>query len=310
MLAPEETWKELPEPPDYFHMPVFSYTVKNKVKGRNANPFIGGLENKHNRLVMSNPQGTVHTALYGWFPENYDTSLAETMMNWCFGDYNTVCGASYLSEWGGVGNADTRRHMGLRVDTAVLKGSEDQPFLDLTIGLEGYNETTFSTSQSLPNDMNNLVEFEWPDLKFYIGPDSNSLELMPIRALALQRQRGLQAYFMNSAHPTYLSASRDVTSLVVVPLKTDKTYDGYLRSLGETEKYGRIVCKGLHKDSNTGITGSTSYTEVTIDIPRISLANKNDSDDSPDGHTFETLNWMCLKPDTSSHSIVLSYDYI
>lgn len=308
-LAPEDTWGTAPGSPDYFHLPVFSYTVKNRIRSRQANPFIGNLQNKHNRMLMSNPVGTLHTALYGWFPSGIDTSLAETMLNWGFGDYNTVCGASYLAEWGGAGDADTRQHLGLRVDTAVLKASENEPYVDLTLGLEGYNEATYTTSQTLPNDMNKLVEFEWPDVKFYIGASSGSLSLLPVRAFALQRQRGLQSHFMNSAHPSYLAATKDQTSLVVVPLKTGKTYDGYLRSLGSTELYGRLVLKGLHNDSNTGITGSTDYTQVQIDLPRISLMNKDDSDDQPEGHTFETLNWICLKPDSSSNAVSITVTY-
>lgn len=309
MLAPEVTWGVAPGSPDYFHLPVFSYGVKNRVKSRQATPAIGNLARKHNRLIMSNPVGPIHTALYGWFPDGIDTSLAETMIEWAFGGYNTVCADSYLAEWGGAGDLDTRRHLGLRVNTAVLKASENEPFVDLTLGVEGFKEETYTTSQTLPTDHNKLVEFQWPDVKFYIGDDVGSLTLMPIRAVVLQRSRGLLAHFMNSANPTYLAADQDETSLVVVPLKTGKTYDGYLRSLGSTEKYGRIVMKGLHNDSNTGVTGATNYTEITLDLPRISLVNKDDSGDQPQGHTFETLNWIALKPDTSDAPVIIDVNY-
>lgn len=314
-LANETTWGEVPVSPTYYHLPVFNYDVRNNVVSRQARPFLGNLQNRHNRLIMSHPVGTIETALYGWFQvaaggSAMSTSLAETMVNWAFGDYNTVCGASKLAEWGGGGDLDTKRHLGLRIDSAVLSASENNPYVSLRLGVEGYNEATYSTSQTLPTDMNSVVEFEWPDVTFKIGADSNSLTTVPIRAVALQRQRGLQAHFLNSQHPRYLAATRDVTNLTFVPLKEGKTYDNYLRSLGQTELYGQIILKGLHNDSNTGVSGATDYTEITLDLPRISFVNKNDSDNAAEGHTFETLNFMCLKPNGTDNEVEITVDYV
>lgn len=302
MLSDESTWGSLDGSPTYYHMPVYSYSVKNKVRSRQANPFIGGMQNKHNRLLMSQPAGSIHTSLYGWIPDGLSISLAEQMLTWAFGDQETPCGASKSGEWSIIGDTDNRRHTGLRIDSAVLKGSENEPFIDLTLGVEGYSEASVTTAQTLPTDLNKLTEFEWPNTSFYIGANSGALSLMPIRAFAAQRQRGLKAYYMNSLHPTYLAASQCITNLMVVPLKTGTTYDGYLRSLGSTELYGRLVVKGLH--NGTGSTGT--YTVATIDFPRMSFVDKNDSDESPSGHTFETLNWMALKPDSSTNSVTVT----
>lgn len=306
MLSNEtENWGALDGTPEYYHMPVFSYTVKNRVRSRQAQPFIGTLQNKHNRLIMANPAGQIHTALYGYFPDGLSNSLAEEMLNWAFAGSETVCGDSKTAEWSVIGNADNRRHLGLRVDTAVLKGSEDQPFIDLTLGVEGKSEVTDAAAETLPTDLNRLIEFQWPDTLFYIGANSGSLNLLPIRAFAVQRQRGLQAYFMNSSSPTYLASDKCITNMTVVPLKTDSTYDEYLQDLGSTEMYGRLVMSGSHE----GTHGTGNKTVVTIDFPRMSLVNKDDSDDQPQGHTFETLNWMCLKPDSSTNSVTIAVTY-
>ena len=303
MLSNEtEAWGSLDGTPTYYHMPVFSYTVKNRPRPRQANPFIGTLQRKHNRLVMANPVGQIHTALYGYTPTGLSNSLAEEMLNWAFAESETVCRASKTAEWSVIGDTDNRRHLGLRVDTAVLKGSEDQPFIDLTLGVEGNSEASDGTAETLPTDLNHLVEFEWGNTLFYIGTASNDLALMPIRAFALQRQWGLQAHFMNSTSPTYLAATQNDTNLTIVPLKTGTTYDGYIRSLGSPYLYGRLIVKGRKMDTDS----SSTLVVAQLDFPAISLVNKNDSDDSPQGVTFETLNWACLKPDSSSNSVTIT----
>lgn len=303
MLSNEtESWGSLDGTPTYYHMPVFSYSVKLQPKNRQANPFIGTLQRKHNRLTMAHPVGQIHTALYGYTPSGLSNSLAEEMLNWAFAENETVCRASKTAEWSVVGNTDNRRHTGLRVDSAVLKGSEDQQFIDLTLGVEGKSEASDSTAETLPTDLNKLVEFEWGNTLFYIGANSGALSLMPIRAFGLQRQWGLETHFMNSTSPTYAAATRNDTALTVVPIKTGTTYDGYLRSLGSTDLYGRLIVKGLKMDTDS----STTLVVAQLDFPRMSFVNKNDSDDSAQGITFETLNWSCLKPDSSSNSVIIT----
>jgi len=273
-------------------------------KNRQANPFIGTLQRKHNRMTMAHPVGQIHTALYGWYPGALSNSLAEEMVNWAFAENETVCRASKTAEWSVVGDTDNRRHLGLRVDTAVMKGSEDQQFIDLTLGVEGYDEVPDTYAEALPTDMNNLVEFEWGNTLFYIGANSGALNLLPIRAFALQRQWGLQTHFMNSTRPTYAPATQNETALTIVPIKTGIVYDEYIRDLDTAELYGRLVVKGLHMD--TGASGTLEV--LQFDFPRLSFVNKNDSDDSAQGVTFETLNWACLKPDSSSNSVIISQD--
>ena len=303
MLSNEAEWGQLGTP-SYYHLPTFSYSVKMQPKNRQANPFIGTLQRKHNRMTMAHPVGQIHTALYGWYPGALSNSLAEEMVNWAFAENETVCRASKTAEWSVVGDTDNRRHLGLRVDTAVMKGSEDQQFIDLTLGVEGYDEVPDTYAEALPTDMNNLVEFEWGNTLFYIGANSGALNLLPIRAFALQRQWGLQTHFMNSTRPTYAPATQNETALTIVPIKTGIVYDEYIRDLDTAELYGRLVVKGLHMD--TGASGTLEV--LQFDFPRLSFVNKNDSDDSAQGVTFETLNWACLKPDSSSNSVIISQD--
>mgnify|MGYP000476295902 CR=1 FL=1 len=302
MMSNESAWGELGTP-SYYHVPVFSYSVKLQPKNRQANPFIGTLQRKHNRLTMAHPVGQIHTGLYGYYPGVLSNSLAEEMVNWAFAENETVCRASKTAEWSVVGNADNRRHLGLRVDSAVLKGSEDQQFIDLTLGVEGYTEVIDASAEALPADMNELVEFEWGNTLFYLGADKNNLgSPVPIKAFALQRQWGLETHYMNSTRPTYAAATRNDTAFTVIPLKTGTTYDEYIQDLDTAELYGRLIVKGLHM--GTGASGTLEV--LQFDFPRMSFVNKNDSDDSAQSITFETLNWSLLKPDDSDNSVIIS----
>lgn len=304
-MADEGTWATVPGSPTYWHLPVFRYDVRYIPRVRQANPFIGSFYPKHLRLMQGHPVGTLHTALYGWQPDGLGASLAEKMLDWGFADFSGGCGPSKLAEWTVAGDADNKRHTGLRVETAVLKGSDSQQFIDLTLTLQGYTEAGGISKQDVPDDLNKLVEFEYQNASFYIGADSGSLVNTPLQAFGLQRQTNLKAFFMNSNNPTYLARrGMNNLNLSVVPLKTNNTYDGYIRSLGETDLYGRLVLKGLH--NGTG-GGGTSYTVVTIDLPRMALAGKTDSDDDVNDITFETLNFACLKPDSSTAQISIAY---
>ena len=304
-MADEGTWATVPGSPSYWHLPVFRYDVRPQPNLRNAMPFLGIFDPKHQRIVSEYVSGNMQAALYGWIPSGQTESLAQKLVDWGFADYSGACGPSKLAEWTVDGDTDNRRHLGLRVDTAVLKGSDSQQYVDISLSLAGMKETVPDSKQAIPDDTNKLIEFEYQNVSFYIGADSGSLTNTPIQAFGLQRQNHLKPYFMNSNYPTYLCRTGPTAlNLSVVPLKLTNTYDGYIRALGETDLYGRIVLKGLH--NGTG-TGGTNYTVITIDLPRMALANKTDSDDDLNGVTFETLNFNCLKPDSSTARINIAY---
>jgi len=303
-MADEGTWATLPGSPSYWHLPVFRYDVRYQANVRQANPFLGIFDQKHQRLVSGHVAGNMQAALYGWYPDGQSESLAQKLVDWGFAEYSGACGPSKLAEWTVDGDADNKRHLGLRVDSAVLKGSDSQQYVDINLSLDGYSETVPGSKQALPDDLNKLIEFEYSNVRFYIGADSGSLTLTPIQAFGLQRQNHLKPYWMNSNLPTYLCRTGPTNlNLSVVPLKTSNTYDGYLRSLGETDLYGRLVLKGLH--NGTGNSGN--YTVITIDLPRMAFAAKTDSDDDINNVTFETLNFTCLKPDSSTARIDIAY---
>ena len=248
--------------------------------------------------------GSMQAALYGWIPDGQTESLAQKLVDWGFAEYSGGCGPSKLAEWTVDGDVDNKRHLGLRVDSAVLKGSDSQQYVDINLALSGHSETVPGSKQAIPDDLNKLIEFEYSNVRFYIGADSGSLTLTPIQAFGLQRQNHLKPYFLNSDHPTYLSRTGPTNlNLSIVPMKLTNTYDGYIRALGETDLYGRLVLKGLH--NGTGNSGN--YTVITIDLPRMAMGGKTDSDDDINNVTFETLNFTCLKPDTSDAKISIAY---
>ncbi len=289
----------------WYHLPVFRYGVKFTPTRRQARPKVGLMQGKHNSLTKGMVSGQLDTALYGYGAGTSDTvSLMEKMLSWAFGDSESVCTSSKSAEWGIAGtDYGNKQHLGLRVDSAVLRGSEDQDYIGLTLNLKGKNESNSTfTMETLPTDMNGLTECEFSNVDFYIGPDDSNLVLLPIRAFALQRNRGQMEHYLGSTRPTYIGATVSVTNLTVVPLKLDNTNDAYLRTVGSTAKYGRLVIKGSHE----GSLAADSLAVATLDFPLLSFADKDDNDDS-DGHTFEPLSWAVLKPDTSESSVEMAF---
>lgn len=286
----ETDWGVTPGSPTYYHVPFFGWDVMLDPDTRQAEPFIGTMQRKHSRNYRGYPHGQGHCALYGWQPSGSGgVSLAQKMLDWSFGDLDNICPRSKGAEWAESGGSDERRDTGLRVRSAVLRGSEDQGFVDLTMDIVGQDEVSSFSPQAVPNDRNKLVEFEYPDVSFTLDGST-----ILCKAFIHQARRTLEMHYLNSHRPSLIAQADRVDTLVLVPQKTDATWDAIQRLSTSTEVEGVITMKGLH--NGTG-SGGTSYTKLTRTFPRLSFMNKRDSQ----GRVilFETLNFMVLKPDTS-----------
>lgn len=303
MLADESTWGTVGT--TWYHLPVNSYGVRFRPTSRQAKPKVGLQQGKHFSNTKGFVAGQIDTYLYGYGAgSSTSVSLMEKLLTWGFGDSESVCGAAKSAEWGLAGtDYGNKKHLGLRCDSITVRGSEDQDAISVMLNVMGQNEssTTFEM-EGLPSDMNGITEVEFTNVDFYIGDDSGSLALLPIRAFAIQRNRGLKEHYLGSDRPTYLGATTNETSVVIAPMKLDRDNDVLLRALGSQEQYGRFIFKGSHVGSLS--TGDLAV--ATVDIPRMALVNKEDSDDR-DGFTFEQLQWTALKPDTTDNSVVLAY---
>jgi len=303
MLADESTWGTVGT--TWYHLPVNKYGVKFRPSSRQARPKAGTMQGKHFSNTKGMVAGSIDTALYGFAAGASTTvSLMEKLLTWGFGDSESVCTSSKSSEWGLAGtDYGNKQHLGMRVDSVVLRGSEDQDFISMTLNVVGQNESnsTFAM-EALPSDANGITEVEFTNVDFYIGANSGSLALLPIRAFVLQRNRKQQVHYLGSNRPTYIGAAVCETNLVIAPMKLDRDNDVLLRALGSQEQYGRLIIKGSH----VGTLSTGDLAVAQIDMPRMSLMDKDDTDDR-EGFTFEQLQWSVIKPDTTDNSVVLTY---
>lgn len=295
----ESTWATKPGSPSYVFCPVLNYGVQLRRESRNAATFTGLRQRKHGQHFRDTLSGGVTVPLYGWRPSGLSGSLAEYFLTWAF---NTaapegVMLASKGCEWAEGPDVANQRHHGLRVNSATLSGSADSGFIQLALDLIGKNDEAVTTAQSLPNDMEKCVEFEWADSTFTLG--GSSVEL---RSFQLQIQNGLKGEFVGGRTISLLPASQRVVTLQLEFAKNASTWDVYRRTAADTETNAELVLKGLH--NGTGATGD--YAVGTITLSRIRYAMHEDQR-GRDGISFLPLQFDVLKPDSSSTDVAIAW---
>jgi hypothetical protein len=297
----ESSWGSLPGSPTYFHIPVFKYDVRMRPQRRNARPFIGLRQRKHGQNFRGQPGGQVLTALYGWHPGTMTTSAAEYLMTWAFGNPETQDLPSKVIEWAEGPNIANKRHLGLRVNSAVCFGSADAGYIGLALDLLGKDEAgndVMTTAQTLPADRDKLVEFQFTDITCTL----NGAEVK-IRDFQLSVQNGLVPEYLNSTRPTLMGSGDSVAKLKVTFPKNADTYDAYRRLTTMTEFAGELVLQGLH--NGTGGVG-TDYAVGTVTLARLSYADHQD--ELPyDRYSMQPIEFDVLKPDTSSNGIAIAW---
>lgn len=299
-LAPEATWGTTPGTPGYFFCPVTSYEVRMQRDRRNAQPFVGLRQRKHGRSYRGMPSGALQTALYGVYPgagvssSATDQSIAEHLLEWGLGSHESVDLPSKLAEWAEGPNVANVRHNGLRVNTATLEGSAGNGGITINLDLMGKSESAVVTAQTLPTDLDKLVEFDFADSSFTLGGSAISLE-----SFRLSVANNLTPVYLNSTAPSHLSAGQRVASVQLVPIKNSDTYGALNRAFTESESAITITLKGLH--NGTGTAG-TNYTQVVITLPRCAFVNPEDTRNIAE-LMRQPLNFDVLKPDSSSNDL-------
>ena len=295
----ESTWATKPGSPSYVFCPVLNYGVQLRRESRNAATFTGLRQRKHGQHFRDTLSGGVTVPLYGWRPSGLAMSLAEYFLVWAFGSggsTDAVMLASKGVEWAEGPDVANQRHHGLRINSATLSGSADSGFVQLALDLIGKNDEAVTTAQTIPNDMEKCVEFEWADCAFEIG--GSAVEL---RSFQLQIQNGLRGEFVGGRSISLLPASQRVVSLQMELVKSANTWDVYRRTAADTETNAELTLKGLH--NGTG-TAETSYAVSTITLPRIRYGMHEDQR-GRDGLSFLPLQFDVLKPDSSSNDVAI-----
>ena len=101
---------------------------------------------------------------------------------------------SKVCEWQYVGHEDDKRHLGLRVNTITLAGSDAG--IVLTLELIGQSAVNFTGSASPPNNRNKLVEFLFEDSTFSLGGSA-----MNFSQFQWSVSRNLDVIYENSHNP-------------------------------------------------------------------------------------------------------------
>lgn len=298
VLGDESSWGSVPGSPTYVHAPVNSWGVRLVTDARQATPFTGNLQERHNRVFRGRTEGTATFDIYGWKPGAFTQSLLQYLLDWGFANLETVEPTSKFAEWAEGPNTSNRQFTGLRCSGATLEGSDDNGAWTLSLNLSGKDEVDLATAQTLPNDREKLAECLFQDSTFALGGSA-----ILLRSFRMETTRPLEVRFNNATRPSLIVSVGPVsTTVTMVPQKTANTYDAVKRLLGMNEYTGQAVIKGLH--NGTG-TGGTNYTVATIDFPRLSFVDKEDQD--VESVLYEGLTFRALKPDTSSNSITLTY---
>lgn len=298
VLGAETTWGTTPGTPVYYHVPVNAYGVVMKRDRRNAASFTGLRQRKHGKSYRGMPAGAISTNLHGYIPTGGAVSLAQYLIDWAFGQPEVVDLDSKFADWAEGPNVSNVRHNGLRVNTVALEGSADSGLITLNLDLMGKTEAALATAQTLPNDREKLVEFEFTDATFAIGGAAVSL-----RSFKYNLSNSLTATYLNATSPSHISAGSRVESLMFQLMKDADTYAAINRAFAESEFTGQIVLKGLH--NGTG-TGGTNYTVLTIDFARLAFVN-NDDQRTLAALMESALNFDILKPDTSGDAVTFTW---
>ncbi|WP_373649008.1 phage tail tube protein [Schlesneria sp. DSM 10557] len=294
-LIDEETWATVPAvDPVWVDVPVTDYTVRNRPKRRNGQARTGSYQRRYGANPSGHPSGNLVTPLYGFVNEDLEISLAQLMMEWGFADHEVKFPRSKTAEWQYVGHDNDQRHLGLRVNTATLAGSEAG--IVLTLELIGQSSVSFTGAASPPADRNKLVEFLFEDSTFTLGGT-------PLRVSQFQWsvQRNLDVIYHNSHNPISMPKTQFSETFSITPMKSNKTYDDLRDAFGMPELAGQLVLKGLH--NGTGDTGN--FTVLTIDFDRLSLIDSDESGGT--GAIMNPLTFDVLKPDTADNGSAMTW---
>lgn len=290
----EATWATVPGSPTWIDVPVTDYTVRNRPKRRNGQVRTGSYQRRYGSNPSGHPSGNLVIPLYGWLPTGLTTSLAQWAMEWGFLDQEVKFPRSKTAEFQYTGHDNDQRHLGLRVNTATLAGSEAG--ISLTLELIGQSSVSFTGTATPPTTRNKTIEFLFEDSTFSLGGTA-------IRAASFSWsvQKNLDVIYQNSPNPISMPKTSYTETFSITPKKAGTTFDTLRDAFGSQEIAGQMVLKGLH--NGTGATGN--FTVLTVDFARLSLI---DSDESGGSGTIDNpLTFDVLKPDTSANGSVMAW---
>jgi len=275
-----------------YFVPVLSYGVQATPLVRAAQRKVGLHQNKFMSIYGADVAGPISMHLHGYKPSGVSITLAEKMLTWAFGDFESKAPASKSAEWADGPDVANVRHTGLRVNTATLVGNADSGDLILNLDCIGKEEFELTTAQTLPTDMEKGVDMQMVDCTFTV--DSETLY---VQSFQQQLTRTLQPLRLSGSHwiSGLPSGPREETLSLTFPLESRKWLDKR-RLSSTTEITATITMQGLH--NGTGSTGN--YTKLTRVFNRLSFVSQQRQGDF--ATIMQPLTFRVLKPDSSSNA--------
>jgi hypothetical protein len=295
-LAPETVWGQTPGSPTYLYLPYATYDVQAKPQAVQPQLFTGLYERRESRVLRTLLDGPLNVPLFGYQVANQ--SIAQYLINWALTRVTPVYLSSYLAELSENG-VDNKRHNGLRVNQLTLAGDSDGGVIQAQLQLMGALETGGITTQTVPTNTPQPVEFLFADATLTVGGS-----LLPIRSFSLTVKNNLQTKFTNNQWPTLVHAGVREVDFTFTLFKNANTYDLLARLTGSNNTTMTLFMKGLHL--GTGPV-STTYSTVQIDFARASFASLANNRQNLNDLVQQAPGYVVLKPDTAADEMVMTY---
>lgn len=302
-IYPESTWGTKPGTPDYVFLPCDTFGIKTAMQSRSNKPMIGGRHTKHKQAFNAYPTGTIGGKLHGYVNSALSKSLAQVVCDLFFGSLTDNESTSWGAEFAQGPDVANRQFNGLKGDQLTIQGSAQSGVLEWSGSFVGKNEVTLATAQTLPTDLEKLVDFQFCDQVFKIATTA-----IGISSFSITRSLNQKVKWVNSRTPSCIKVGDIMTTINVQFLKNAVTYDTISRLMASAGTMNDLDIDIILKGDHNG-TGTNTYTRCSIDAPRCVI---DDVDDklSVDDVFEQGLAMTVLKPDSSTAPIALTWDTV
>lgn len=285
-------------------IPYAEYSVATRVEVRAANLFTGVRPRRHARPYRANIAGRLAMPLVAYYVA--DKSMAQHLLEWAMSGAASPFLPSYTAELSEV-DIDNKRHLGLRVDSMTLAGDAETGIVSLSLELQGKSELGGIVAPTLTTPAP-PVEFLFSGVTLYLSDASTASsaggeeESVAIHSFRLRIDNNLRVHHVASFPPTVIAAGVRETSLRFRVLKSSNTFDVIRRAMDSTERACRLVLLGRHL--GTGPSGE--FTRIEFHFDRLSFAGAVDHG-KPNDLVSQEVDWIALKPDTTSSDVDVTF---
>lgn len=302
-MRKESVWGTDPGSGDIY-VPYSTFDMQSQVESSQAELFTGIRQRRHNRVLRATPQGTL--ALPVWAQHVSSKSIAQHLIEWATNSPNS----SALDSWtiyryeAGV---DNKKWVGCRVNSLTISGDASGN-ISLSLAIIGKQESGGVSVTAVPATAPQPLDMIFSDVDFYLSSESegqsasSSSEAVSIRSFSLTLNNNLQAYHTNDYWPTIIPAGMRTIDFQFSLFNSANTYDALRRTSTVTTRAGHLRLVGPHGGS--GASGTNTNIDIYFD--RLNFANASDQA-ALNELSQQTVDWISLKPSTSSNEMDLAF---